>query len=53
MPQYVEARRVTVIAETALEKTLADEFLRLGPKGCSCVYCFGKGRQVVPSDHFV
>jgi hypothetical protein len=52
MPQYVEVRRVTVIAETALEKALVDEFLKLGAKGYTCVYCFGKGQHKVMEDPF-
>jgi hypothetical protein len=48
----VQIRRVTVIAETVLEQQLLQEFTKLGAKGYTCTYCFGKGRHEVIEDPF-
>jgi hypothetical protein len=52
MAALTEIRRVTVVAETSLEKTLIDEFLKLGAKGYTCFYCFGKGKHEVMEDPY-
>jgi nitrogen regulatory protein PII len=52
MAELTEISRVTVIAETALEKTLIDEFLKLGAKGYTTINCFGKGRHEVMEDPY-
>jgi nitrogen regulatory protein PII len=52
MPEMIEIRRVTVMAETALEHTLLDAFTKMGVKGYTCVYCFGKGRHEVIEDPY-
>jgi hypothetical protein len=50
MPEVVEISRVVVVADTALEKVLLSEFLKLGAKGYNCTYCFGKGRHETIED---
>jgi hypothetical protein len=52
MPEFIDIRRVTVIAETNLEETLLKEFKRLGAKGYTCIYCTGKGRHEVLEDPY-
>jgi hypothetical protein len=52
MPEMLEISRVVVIADTALEKVLLAEFLKLGAKGYNCAYCFGKGRHETLEDPF-
>lgn len=52
MPEYIEIRRVTVIADVMLEKIFIEEFLKLGAKGFNCTHCFGKGRHAVVEDPF-
>jgi hypothetical protein len=52
MPEAVEISRVVVIADTALEKALLSEFLKLGAKGYNCTYCFGKGRHETIEDPY-
>ena len=48
----VEIRRVTVIAETVLEKKLLEHIQKLGARCYTCSYCFGKGRHEVLEDPF-
>jgi hypothetical protein len=52
MADLTEISRVVVIADTALEKILLSEFLKLGAKGYNCSYCFGKGRHETLEDPF-
>jgi hypothetical protein len=52
MSETVEINRVVVIADTALEKILLSEFLKLGAKGYNCSYCFGKGRHETLEDPY-
>ncbi|HEX3725464.1 MAG TPA: hypothetical protein VHV08_04450 [Pirellulales bacterium] len=52
MPDVIEISRVVVIADTALEKALLSEFLKLGAKGYNCSYCFGKGRHETIEDPY-
>jgi hypothetical protein len=52
MTDTVEIARVVVIADTALEKILLSEFLKMGAKGYNCSYCFGKGRHETLEDPF-
>ena len=52
MSEMVEISRVVVIADTALEKILLPEFLKLGAKGYNCTYCFGKGRHETLEDPY-
>ncbi len=52
MAEMVEISRVTVIADTALEKILLSEFLKFGAKGYNCTYCFGKGRHETLEDPY-
>lgn len=52
MSDVVEISRVVVIADTALEKALLSEFLKLGAKGYNCTYCFGKGRHETIEDPY-
>jgi hypothetical protein len=52
MAQMMAICRVTIIAETALEKTMIDQCLKLGAKGYTTIYCFGKGRHEVMEDPF-
>ena len=52
MAELIEIARVVVIADTALEKILLSEFLKLGAKGYNCSYCFGKGRHETLEDPY-
>jgi hypothetical protein len=52
MAQTVPIARLVVIADTALEKILLTEFLKLGAKGYNCSYCFGKGRHETLEDPY-
>jgi len=52
MTTLAEVRRIVVIADTAIEKPLLENFLKLGAKGYNCVYCFGKGRHETLEDPF-
>ena len=52
MPEVVKISRVVVIADTALERILLSEFLKLGAKGYNCAYCFGKGRHETIEDPY-
>ena len=52
MSEMVEISRVVVIVDTALEKTLLSEFLKLGAKGYNCTYCSGKGRHETLEDPY-
>lgn len=52
MSQFVEARRVVVIAESVLLKELLSKFVELGAKGYNCMYCFGKGEHGMVDDMF-
>jgi hypothetical protein len=48
--ELVEVRRVTVVAETVLQQKLLEQFQKLGARGYTCSYCFGKGRHEVVED---
>ncbi len=52
MTDLVEIKRVVVIADTVLEKTLLEQFLKLGAKGYTCNYCAGKGRHETLEDPY-
>ena len=52
MADLVEINRVVVIADTALERILLSEFIKLGAKGYNCSNCFGKGRHETLEDPF-
>jgi hypothetical protein len=52
MSQFVEINRVVVIADTALERILLSEFLKLGAKGYNCTNCIGKGRHETLEDPY-
>lgn len=52
MAELVEISRVVVIADTVLEKTLLEQFLKLGAKGYTCHYCVGKGRHETLEDPY-
>jgi hypothetical protein len=52
MADYVEIRRVTIIAECALENELIEMFYRRGAKGYTSIPCVGKGQQGVVADPF-
>jgi hypothetical protein len=52
MSELVEIGRVVVIADTALERILLSEFIKLGAKGYNCTNCFGKGRHETLEDPF-
>jgi len=52
MVELVEIKRLVVIADTVLEKTLLEHFLKLGAKGYTCNYCAGKGRHETLEDPY-
>lgn len=52
MSSQIVVKRVTVVADTTLEKALLAEFLKLGAKGYTCVYVFGKGQHQPLEDPF-
>jgi hypothetical protein len=52
MTKLVSIRRVTVIADAVLEKTLLESFTKLGAHGYSIVECRGKGRHTVLADPY-
>ena len=52
MTQLVTVRRVTVIADQALEKRLLKEFWKLGIKGYSRMECQGQGKHELVEDVF-
>ncbi len=52
MAEFVEAKRVVVIAESVLLKELISKFVELGAKGYNAVYCFGKGEHGIVDDMF-
>jgi hypothetical protein len=52
VPELVEARRVIVIADVALQEPLLIQFLKLGAKGYSCMDCVGKGRHETIEDPY-
>lgn len=43
-------RRVTIIADAALEKQLLDQIVKLGAKGFTCQDCRGRGEHEVFED---
>lgn len=45
MKQYAQVRRVTVIADSMLEKPLLQAFLTLGARGYNIIECRGKGEH--------
>ncbi|HEY4313563.1 MAG TPA: hypothetical protein VGN12_29190 [Pirellulales bacterium] len=52
MAEFVEAKRVVVIAESVLLKDLLSKFVELGAKGYNAMYCFGKGEHGIVDDLF-
>ncbi len=52
MLELIRIKRVVVVADASLQKSLLDEFLKLGAHGYTCVYCFGKGEHEVIEDPF-
>jgi hypothetical protein len=48
--EFLKASRVMIIADTAVERKLLEEILRLGIKGHNCPHCFGKGRHETVED---
>jgi nitrogen regulatory protein PII len=52
MANLVEAQLITVVADTVIERTILDAFLKMGVKGYTCVYCFGKGRHAAIEDPY-
>lgn len=52
MANLVDAQLITVVADTVIEKLVLDAFLKMGVKGYSCVYCFGKGRHAAIEDPY-
>ena len=52
MAEFVEAKRVVVIAESVLLEELISRFVELGAKGYNAVYCFGKGEHGIVEDMF-
>lgn len=52
MVEMKTIRRVTVVAEAALEGELLRNFLRLGARGYTVLPCRGKGRHEIVSDPY-
>lgn len=52
MVELQKIRRVTVYADAVLERSLLEQFLRLGAKGYSVIECRGKGKHEVIEDPF-
>ena len=52
MLQLAEINRVVVIADTAIERALIAEFLKLGAKGYNLTNCIGKGRHETLEDPY-
>jgi hypothetical protein len=52
MTSLVAIRRVTVIADVVLEKTLLESFTRLGAQGYTIMECRGKGHHTVIPDPY-
>jgi hypothetical protein len=50
MSSLVTVSRVTIIADSAVEKQLLDQFIKLGAKGYTCVDCRGRGVHEVFED---
>lgn len=52
MTSLVSIRRVTVVADAVLEKTLLESFTSLGAQGYTIVDCRGKGHHTVIPDPY-
>ncbi|MGQ0635049.1 MAG: P-II family nitrogen regulator [Planctomycetaceae bacterium] len=52
MGNLIAVRRVTVVADAALEQMLLEEFVRVGAKGYTCVDCRGRGGHEGIEDPF-
>lgn len=50
MSNLITVRRVTVIADAVLEKSLLEQFIKLGAKGYTCSDCRGRGTHEVFED---
>ncbi|HTI50181.1 MAG TPA: hypothetical protein VL475_04490 [Planctomycetaceae bacterium] len=52
MSNLVTVRRVTIVTDAMLEKSLLEQIVRLGAKGYSCTDCRGRGEHEVFADPF-
>jgi hypothetical protein len=52
MADFVEVRRVVVIADRLFERQLLDDFVKLGVAGWTISYCAGKGVHAIMDDPF-
>lgn len=52
MEQLTKLCKVVAVVETALEQQVLKQFTRLGARGYTCVYCFGRGQHPVYEDMF-
>lgn len=53
MPSLVAVSRVTVIAESEMEKSLVEQFVRMGAKGYTTMPCRGRGEHEIYEDPFL
>jgi hypothetical protein len=50
MKNLVPVYRVTVVTDSELERVIVDQFVKLGAKGYTSIYCRGRGEHEVFED---